>query len=76
MDLYHATPFATAILIVDSGFLRPMSRGLNEPPHLCMSASLKGAVTLESRANDIIFKLPEESVVIADFELRGAGERE
>ncbi len=53
--LYHATPKLNAASIAKNG-LQPRSVGGEDTAYLCMSGKESGAVTLGSRANDIIFR--------------------
>jgi hypothetical protein len=76
--LYHATSNETAKLVMasENSGLEPRSGGENEVKYLCMSASEKGAITLQNRANDIIFRVKGEALDAKLWEKAGAGKQE
>jgi hypothetical protein len=77
--LYHATSNDTAKLIMasENSGLEPRSGGEDEEKkYLCMSASEKGAITLQNRANDIIFRVKGEALDADLWKEAGAGKQE
>jgi hypothetical protein len=77
--LYHATSAETAKLIAnkDSGTgLKAMSGAKDQEKYLCMSGTEKGAVTLNSRANDVIFRVKFSDLDEKKWTKTGAGKEE
>jgi hypothetical protein len=71
--LFHATSHENAFLIVRGVGLEPRSGG---GTYLCMSASEKGATTLERKATDVIFCVSVAHLTLANWHEEGAGEKE
>ncbi len=81
--LYHAAPWknpkgvmvAKAIAGNDGSGLKPLS-GKEGDKYLCMSEKESGAVTLNPRANDIIFRVLFSSLNEDNWKKIGAGKGE
>lgn len=71
--LYHAAPKNIASLIGKSGLI-PRSKGdaNDHTLYLCMAAEESDALTLENRANDVIFRVGTSVLTAANWRKKGA----